>query len=600
MKAAAQKSPTRSSFQIFGYRALAARACIATLTAMILLPAGFANADIASWQRSISIYPDSPSDFGSSGFEQVVTHAKSLGFNYVTLVIPYYQSNIYSTDVAPGGNTPTDSSLISAIQYAHAQGMGVILKLHLDPEDGAWRATINPSDRTTWFSNYKTALMKYAQMAELYGVEEYCIGTELIDMSSATVNPGNTSAWESMISAVRSVYHGKLFYDANWGGSSAVDEPPQIGFWSDLDYIGISAYYNLDGDDSVANLENDWSTINSSTIEPLESQWGKPILFSEVGYRSVTNAHLEPWNSSMGGSYDPQEQVNDYTALLQYWNNYSYMQGLGIWYDNSNPSSGGSGDTDYLIANKPAEQTIQQYFLSPPASNGGGSNGGTTSNAAFAVAGGANPSSASTGGSVNLTASITDQGSAISNANVDIEVYNSSGAQVLQHTFGSQNFSSGQNLQYAVSWTPSSSGTYTIKIGVFSSDWSTLYTWNNSAATIAVSASTGSSGGSTSSQGGQIIHVWWPTNGVSVSGVQPFKAVVNTLPTSQYTMYWQVDSGALNQMQPSSTDSPHMESDVDLSQWTWRGSGPYTVNFVAKDGIGNMIAQQAVQINISH
>jgi hypothetical protein len=552
-----------------------------------MTPAGVANAAISSWQKSISFFPHSPTDFGSSGFDQVVSQMKSLGFNYVTLAIPYQQSNVNSSDIGPSGNAPTDAALVSAIQYVHSQGMGVILKPHLDPEDGQWRAYINPSNRTTWYANYKSMLLHYAAIASQNNVEEFCLGTELISVSSASVNPDNTTQWENMISAVRGVYGGKIFYDANWGGSSFANEPPQIGFWGALDYMGISAYYNLGGDGTVASLLSDWSSINSTIIQPLSQQFGKPILFSEIGYRSVVNGHLEPWNSGITGAYNAQEQVNDYTALFQYWNDYSYMQGIGVWYAINDPNAGGSGDTDYLIQNKPVEQTIQQWLVSPP------SGGGSTA-PAFTASGASTPATVSAGQVVTLTATVTDSGGAASSVNVDMEVYNSSGAQVFQKIVSGENFSAGQAQNLSASWTPAASGSYTLKIGVFNSSWSTLYTWNNGATTIQVR---GGGGGTT---GSQTTDIWWPGAGVTVSGVQPFKALVENLALSAYTMYWQVDGGTLNSMQQSTQDAPHMEAMVDLTAWTWRGTGPYTVNFVAKDGSGTVISQKSVQINVSH
>ncbi|HUO56498.1 MAG TPA: hypothetical protein VMU27_03650 [Candidatus Paceibacterota bacterium] len=569
---------------------IVALSCAIASLGTLIVPEGEASAAISTWQKSISIYPESPTDFGSAGFDQVVQQMKELGFNYVTLVIPYYQSTIYSSDVGPGGNTPTDSSLIAAVQYVHAEGMGVVFKLHLDPEDGNWRANINAGDRASWFGNYQAALMKYAGIAQQYGVEEFCIGTELISMSSSWINGDNTTQWEHMIESVRGVYSGKLFYDANWGGDSFANEAPQIGFWSKLDFLGISAYYNLDGDNSVSNLENDWSAINSADIAPLEQQFGKPILFSEVGYRSVLNAHNEPWNSGMGGGYDAQEQVNDYTALFQYWNNYPYLQGVGIWYAIGNSGAGGSGDTDYLIQNKPAEQTIQQYFLTPPNPGDGGSNP-PSGNAQFSLSGSA-PSTAATGQAVAMNVSVADQDGSVANATIDIEVYNSAGTRVYQKFYGEQNFGAGQSQSYSASWTPPGTGTYTLKVGVFSGDWSTLYTWNNSAATISV-------GNSPPPSGPQTISVWWPINNVTVSGTQPFKAVVNNLSTSAYTMYWQVDGGALNQMQPANEGGAHEEALVSVAAWEWHGSGPYTVTFVAKDGTGATIAQQSVPLYVA-
>ena len=94
------------------------------------------------------------------------------------------------------------------------------------------------------------------------------------------------------------------------------------------------------------------------------------------------------------------------------------------------------------------------------------------------------------------------------------------------------------------------------------------------------------------------IEIWWPTDGANVSGVQPFKARVPSLSLSKYSMYWQVDGGQLNVMGDSYVDAPHKEAAVNVSAFTWRGAGPYRINFVAKDQKGKTIAQKSVDITV--
>lgn len=78
------------------------------------------------------------------------------------------------------------------------------------------------------------------------------------------------------------------------------------------------------------------------------------------------------------------------------------------------------------------------------------------------------------------------------------------------------------------------------------------------------------------------INVWWPTNGAHVENVQPFKALVPGLDVSQYSMYWRVDGGQWNPMASNYADYPHKEASVDVSSWTWHGSGPYVIEFSAR------------------
>lgn len=92
------------------------------------------------------------------------------------------------------------------------------------------------------------------------------------------------------------------------------------------------------------------------------------------------------------------------------------------------------------------------------------------------------------------------------------------------------------------------------------------------------------------------VNVWWPVNNVTVSGLQPFKAMVQGYDVNNYDMFWQVDGGQLNRMGTNWTDYPHKEAPVDLSGWSWHGSGPYQITFRALDKQGNGIGQTSVTI----
>lgn len=94
-------------------------------------------------------------------------------------------------------------------------------------------------------------------------------------------------------------------------------------------------------------------------------------------------------------------------------------------------------------------------------------------------------------------------------------------------------------------------------------------------------------------------NVWWPSNGSHVTGSQPFKAQVQGLDPASYEMFWQVDGGTWNWMDNSASDAPHKEAGVDVTNWNWHGSGPYTVNFIARQN-GSIISQQSVQIYIDN
>ena len=95
--------------------------------------------------------------------------------------------------------------------------------------------------------------------------------------------------------------------------------------------------------------------------------------------------------------------------------------------------------------------------------------------------------------------------------------------------------------------------------------------------------------------------VWWPKDGGTIAGSQPFKARLEGVQMSDYTMYWQVDGGQLNQMADTFTsEGAHKEAAVDVSGWSWHGNGPYTINFLAEDHMGKVISQQSVNVNVGN
>ena len=149
-------------------RKIISGALVVSLIAMQLfaMSAAPAQASVANWIKGASVIPSSSGDFASANFQQSVRNFKAAGGNYVNFVIPYYQSNPYTTDIGPGYNTPSDSALIAGIQYVHSLGMHAQISLYLENYSGDWRATINPSDRNTWYQKYGDALVHYGQIAQ--------------------------------------------------------------------------------------------------------------------------------------------------------------------------------------------------------------------------------------------------------------------------------------------------------------------------------------------------------------------------------------------------------------------------------------------------
>jgi hypothetical protein len=551
-----------------------------------------AAADASSWQKSVNIQPQNPSDFTSSSFDTSVNNAIADGANYITLVIPVQQSNVSSTTISAGPETPTDASLTSAVNYIHAHGASVAFVLHDDVADGTWRAFINPTDRGAWFTSYGAQLNHYANLAKGLNVQELIIGSELSDMTLPSVNSTNTANWDALIQTVRSEYSGMLTYASQHDGYMADDET--LGFWPELDAIGIDAYYSLGngGDETVATIEANWNQYEGE-IQALSTRYNKPVIFTEVGYVSQTNALIDPGSSSSENyPIDDTLQANAYQALFQYWENYSFMKGVELWDWSSNPYDGGTNDNGYTPQNKPAEQIMKNFFSSN--STTVPLNPINTTYSASSTAG-ANPVP-------NSPTTITSQVSAsssTSNMIVDIEIYNSHGQQVSQNYYANQTLGT-TPVTYTSSYTPTVADKYTIEIGVFTSNWQTNTYWNSAAGLAVVTAPivppTPTTPPSTSNPSN--VDVWWPTNGNTVSGVQPFQATLDGVDPATYNMYWQVDGGTLNLMTTSLSPVAHKVAEVDLSSWNWSSNDQYTITFVAKNLAGNIIATNSENITV--
>ncbi len=583
-----------------------------------------AQANIQDWQKGVNIVPpysNNTTDFGTETFRQSLRNLSATKANYVSLVVPYYQANIYSSDIYRGYNTPTDESLISAIEYAHSLNLKVMIKLFLDPQDGQWRAFINPTNKTEWFQDYEALLIKYGTLSQTYGVEGLTIGTELISTTNPNIDPQNTQNWTNMIAKTRQVYKGPLTYGSQWG--EPFDEKNLIEFWPQLDYIGISAYFPLsqESNPSVDTLKNKWHYWNTTQIRPLYEKYNIPIIFTELGYKNMDGAFIDPGSWQNINSSNETAQANGYEAVLSYFNDYNYIKGIHFWDWKSDPNAGGSQNIDYTPQNKLAQQVMTNWFslgrsLTPATYN---SSASTTSNPVIVNK------------PMNITATVTNSSpdSDGEKGIIDIEIYNSQNQKVYQKFFEQQQILSGSTQRYEIQWTPPNKEAYTVKIGVFNANWSKNYSWNGQALVFTPQDITPVSQPiiptpivptsppvnptptpvipitippiiepEVPTQNSSQIDIWWPSNGSSVSGLQPFQVLVDNLSVDKYKMYWQVDGGVLNLMQDNFNNYPHKESLVDLSGWKWQNSGKYLINFVAKDLNGAMITQKSTVITV--
>lgn len=335
------------------------------LAAIILLPARQGQPAARAQdelQQGISYATWWAGNFSTPDADLSLARLADTGANWVSIVVTQYQDNVNSTAIAPTDGSPTDADVIHAIAEAHDLGLKVMLKPHVDlwNDPAHWRGEIgqnfNAAQWDDWFASYRTFINHYAGMAEDNGVEQFAVGVEL----SGTED--QESRWRTTIDGVRDRFSGPITYAANHSGDET-----SLTWWDAVDLIGVDAYYPLAGDNTptAAELAAAWQPV-VATLADLSADWGKPIIFTEVGYRSIDGAGQHPWDWQIDGTVDLAEQALLYEALLTAVFDEPWFAGAYMWDWNADPYQGGPCDTGYEIYDKPAENVLRGWYGAPP------------------------------------------------------------------------------------------------------------------------------------------------------------------------------------------------------------------------------------------
>ncbi|HUA19885.1 MAG TPA: glycoside hydrolase family 44 protein [Bryobacteraceae bacterium] len=135
----------------------------------------------------------------------------------------------------------------------------------------------------------------------------------------------------------------------------------------------------------------------------------------------------------------------------------------------------------------------------------------------------ASPATFAPGASTTIAVSVTDTGTGgLSNAIVELQVFDKSGNAAMTTYWTGQNFAAGQTLKFSYTWNSAASlasGTYSVDTGVFDSTWATNYYWNGSAAsiTIAKAQAPAAPTGLTASAGNKQVALAWTASSGATS-----------------------------------------------------------------------------------
>ncbi len=300
----------------------------------------------AAWWNDTLLSPDSDAS---------IKNLHKTGTEFVSIVPTWYQNDEHSTQIMPDTySTPSDESIIHAIDVVHSLGMKIMLKPHVDLYNEKWRGEIcfNSNEKwRQWFKSYENFILHYAHIASEHGVEQFCVGCELVK----TVE---RQEWFDVIKKIRRNFSGLITYAADWSNYR------NVSFWNAVDFIGVDAYFELTdkNDPSLNELLQAWKRWKSN-VEKMHNDTGKPIVFTEIGYRSIDGCNRDPWNWQRHGKIDLKEQADCYEAAFRTFWHEPWFYGFYWWMWYPNTSIGGENDDSYTPYKKPAESMLKEYYL---------------------------------------------------------------------------------------------------------------------------------------------------------------------------------------------------------------------------------------------
>lgn len=262
---------------------------------------------------------------------------------------------IYNTERQWYGETREGAK--QYIDKLHENGIEVMLKPQIWVWRGEFTGYMKMNTEEDWKileDSYRKFILEYADLAAQTGVQMFCIGTELEQFIM-----NRQDYWASLIQEIKSIYKGKLTYAANW------DEYKRVPFWESLDFIGVDAYFPV-SDSKTPTVEEaraGWQKWKDE-MAGVSAKAGKPILFTEYGYRSVDYSGKEPWRSDRSmNQVNLEAQTNTITALYEEVWSQPWFAGGFVWKWFTNDSKvDGSNNSRFTPQNKPAENIIRQYY----------------------------------------------------------------------------------------------------------------------------------------------------------------------------------------------------------------------------------------------
>lgn len=330
----------------------------------------------SDFQKGMALGAWRAGHYDTVGAELSLENLLPTGTNWIQLVVDGIQSSLSSTTIdRTSARTNTDADLAHIIQMAHSRGLRVMLKpLVSFPDDSSLDhvqigTTFTSEEQwRRWFQAYEEFIGHYAELSERNGVEILVVGHELVGTTH------RKDDWLRIIRSVRQRYHGQLTYGSLLYGLYGQANPPsdvtKIEWWDALDYIGIQVWPGLttNNDPTVEELKRAWvETGFVAQFEEVSRRLNKPVIFTEIGYRSMDGNAKTPGVWKTKGTVDLQEQADLYQAVFEVFWGKPWLAGIYWWQWHVVPdfpagTAGGPNDDGTSPYEKPAEEVLRSYY----------------------------------------------------------------------------------------------------------------------------------------------------------------------------------------------------------------------------------------------
>ena len=249
---------------------------------------------------------------------------------------------------------PSTTVLREAAQEAAALGMEISVRpwVEVDNNTGAgdvWRGflSLESEARERFIESYGHYVRELAHLAKETRATRYYIGSELRGLTSESeVLP----FWRQLIADCRVILEGHacmLSYAANF------DEYEAVGFWDDLDEIGIDAYFPLATvEQSSGHGQPSEETIAKNFAKCIDRMHSfskkkkKPIFIGEWGIVPFDTSAANPSNELPSTVVDREEAITTYRGVLNVLGKRrDWLRGVDFWHWSVDPYE----DSNYRI-----------------------------------------------------------------------------------------------------------------------------------------------------------------------------------------------------------------------------------------------------------